>query len=110
MSFDVIPSTKLYFVHAELPANGMIHIDNDVFHRGNKLEYFPGANTFDSLREAFSQMPEDWEDLFVMAFPENQTCEMFWFKEEQREKGITNRLNVWKSCYERYPNAIYKGE
>jgi hypothetical protein len=104
---DVIPTSKLEYIHATLPKSGMITINRwSIFHRGYTIDKFD-TKKFNTLKDAFMKLPDNPE-AFVMAFTENGGCETMWFTEKQKEKGLLERLNMWRSCYGKYSYSIYK--
>lgn len=107
--YDVIPNTKVAYCHATLPSNGMIMLGDQVFHRGNSVFWFSDFDVFDSLKDAMNALPEN-EEMFVLEFNEvNGSCENLWFKEISLNKGVTNRLKIWRECYGGYGHSIYRG-
>lgn len=61
------------------------------------------------MEEAIDELPNHDGNSFVMAFPENDVPERMWFMPQQKENGVTKRLNVFKGCYGEYKHSIYKG-
>lgn len=112
MNEDVLDLRDLIYCHAKMPREGydkgMIKIEGRIFHRGNTLDYFPNVRTFPTLNEAITSTED--EETFVVAFPFNDTAQMFWFSEEQEENGLVNLLDIWKQCYSKYPRAIWKNK
>jgi len=104
---DVIAGSPLVFCHAKINSGGYISINQRTFHRGMIINEFDSI-LFDSLDEAVEELPNYDGETFVMAFPENDVCDRLWFMPEQKENGLTKRLEYWKACYSGYPTAIYR--
>lgn len=111
MNTDVIDLRECRYVHALIDTGGYIKIGgssfHNVWHRGNTLERFPEAPAFDTLDEAFSNLPEG-EENFVLSFPFNDTADRLWFTQTSRDAGIMDRLEMWKACYGGYKTSIYR--
>jgi len=105
MNYDVMPEKGFTYCRATLPPNGMIEISGLVFHQGNVLSRFRTL-TFDSFEEAISTLPKN-KEMFIMSF-DKDGCERMWFSESQVKNGITERLDIWKACYGKYPVSSYK--
>lgn len=108
MNTDVLDLKEVIYCHARLPKDGMVRIGYSVFHRGNTLEQFPHIQTFPSLNEAVSNLPDDGET-FVITFPFQGTAERLWFTEEQEKENLPELLDIWSACYSKYPRSIYRG-
>jgi len=107
INYDVISKYKSEYCHAKLPPNGMIDIEKEIFHKDYQLSDFPEAYTFSSFKAAKVMLPDDLES-FIMEFEGKYGCERFWFSEKQVKSGLIDRLNFWKTCYEKYKISIYK--
>jgi hypothetical protein len=103
----VIANSPLIFCHAEIDTGGYIYIDKQMFHRDMTIDEFT-PEIFYSLAEAVDNLPNYDGETFVMAFPEDDTCDRLWFMPEQEEIGLTKRLNTFRMCYGGYPTAIYR--
>jgi hypothetical protein len=104
---DVISKYKSEYCIAKIPNHGMVEIEGKIFHKGNSLERFK-AYTFDSLRAAKAMLPDDLEAFIIEFEGGDRLCERMWFSNEQKEKGITTRLDLWKACYGGYAVSVYK--